>query len=122
MSESAQDFPILKASDDKTLVCSTPWAGKEHWQRNVSRQLCGICLLCRTGEDNKNSIERIAPKDALDFLLNQTYIPQNPESLVATLGILDRILKDVPVCKLTCDISKAAVKCSFEALTGEKLD
>lgn len=116
------DKPILKAYDDKTLVCSTPWAGKEHWQRNVSRRLCGICLMCRSGEDNKSSIERIVPKDALDFLLNQTYIPQNPESLVATLGVLDRILKVVPVYKLTCDISKDAVKCSFEALTGEKLD
>ncbi len=113
------DKPILKAEGDKISVCSTPWAGKEHWQRNVSRQLSGICLLCRA---EKSSIERIDPSDALDFLLNQTYIPKNPESLVATLGILDKILNAVPLYKLYCDISKDAVKCSFEAMTGKTFE
>lgn len=31
------DKPILKASDDKTLVCSTPWAGKGRCQSNAPK-------------------------------------------------------------------------------------
>ena len=37
------------------------------------------------------------------------------------LGVLDRLLSEVPVYELCCDISHEAVKVSFEALTGTKI-
>jgi hypothetical protein len=40
--------------------------------------------------------------------------------MVKTIALVDKLLEKVPVYLLECDISKVAVKTSFEGLTGEK--
>lgn len=113
------DKPIISVKDDCVLICGTPWSGKEHWQKNISRELSAICILMR---GNENKIERVASGEILEALLNQTYIPKNPQSLVKTLELLDKVLTSVPVYRLYCDISEEAVKCSFEGMTNIKYE
>lgn len=98
-------------------VWGTPWAGKERWQKNTGVPLCGLCLLERGTE---NTIERIAPESALAPLFAQTFHAENGETEWQTLGFLDALLRAVPVYRLACDMSEDAVRCSYEALTGER--
>ncbi|MBQ3356339.1 MAG: hypothetical protein IJG45_04410 [Oscillospiraceae bacterium] len=109
------DKPLLRMKDGQPEICSTPWAGKEGWQKNCIVPLRGICLLCR-GEENK--IERVEPKDCMRLIIQQVYLPRDRQALILTLDLLDQILQKTPVYLLHCDISEEAVKTSFEAMTG----
>ncbi len=110
------DKPLLRMTGEEPEICSTPWAGKEGWQKNCIVPLRGICLLQR-GDENK--IERVEPKDCMKLIIQQVYLPRDKEALFLTMGLLDQILRQTPVYLLTCDISEAAVRTSFEALTGK---
>ena len=54
--------------------------------------------------------------------MRQIYFPRSAGAAPEMLEVLDSILALVPVWELECDISEDAVKCSFEALTGEKYE
>ena len=104
--------PVIKA-------CGSPWAGKERWQRNVQVPLGGICIL-RRGTDN--TIRRAGKQEALDELVNRIYLTTNEREAVKALDLLDQILSHVPIHVLSCDMSEAAVRTSFEGLTGERYE
>lgn len=116
------DKPILSVEkDEKTgevrvKVHGTPWAGKEHWQKNRSADLKGICFLRRNTE---NRIRQLQPIECLDMLMNQVYLPADAGALGRTMELLDWMVTNVPVYLLECDRSEEAVRCSFEALTGQ---
>lgn len=109
------DKPLLRLSEQGVDVCSTPWAGKEGWQKNCIVPLGGICLLHR-GTDNR--ICRCKAGDLLTELMYQIYIPRDGKALAQTLTLLDGVLKKTPLYLLSCDISQDAVRASFEAMTG----
>jgi len=109
------DKPMIRVRGGTVEVCSTPWAGKEGWQRNAVVPMGGICLL-RRGQINR--IHRVSPGEYLEFLMNQVYLPRDGEALRATLTLLDQILSATPCYLLECDMSRAAAKVSFEAMTG----
>ncbi len=109
------DKPLIHVSEEEVSVCATPWAGKERWHRNCAYPLGGICLISR-GVGNR--IRRIEPREYLNLLLQQIYMPANPAALTATLDLVDRMLARVPVYLLECDMSEEAVKTSFRAVTG----
>lgn len=113
------DKPIIRISKDGVSVCSTPWAGKENWQKNRIFPLGGICLLNR---GTQNSIEKLPPAENIKHLMNQIYLPKNPAMLSLTLEHMDKMLCRVPFYSLYCDMSKDAVKTSFEAMTGSILN
>lgn len=111
------DKPIISAERDGIYIHGTPWAGKEGWNQNSSAPLNGICFIRQSAE---NRIKRLSPDKCLGMILPQVYIPKESGAAGETLELLDRILKNVPVYMLDCDISEEAVKCSFEAMTGLK--
>jgi len=98
-------------------IHGTPWSGKEHWQKNQSGELKGICLLKQSPH---NSIQRIQPADFLPELMKQIYFPTDTRAAEYTLDLLNTLLTQVPLYLLNCNISEEAVACSFEALTGTK--
>lgn len=102
--------------EDLIRVCGSPWAGKESWQRNCAAPLNGICFI-RQAEGN--TIRRLAPENCLDLLMRQVYLPADPIAAGKVLELTDRLLQKIPVFLLECNISEEAVRCSFEALTGE---
>lgn len=113
------DKPFLSLDDGNGFryfrVHGSPWAGKEHWQKNRSAPLRAICFI---SHDNKNSISRLQPERSLLRILRQVYIPRNTEAASETLHIVDRLVSNLPLYHLRCNISEDAVKCCFEALTG----
>lgn len=116
------DKPIIHVSatdDEYATVFGSPWTGKEGWHSNISAKLAGICFINR-GKDNK--INTVAPVDAINRIVSQTYIPKDHRALELTLGLIDDLLRNTPLFELDCDISKCAVRASFEAMTHKKFD
>lgn len=109
------DKPLLRVREDGVDVCSTPWAGKEHMQRNCIVPLGALCLVQR---GTTNRIERVEAKDYMNLIMQQVYMPANVKALDETFTLLDRMLRLVPVYLLHCDMSEDAVRTSFPALTG----
>lgn len=109
------DKPILHVTDDKILICGTPWAGKERWQRNVSVPLGGICLLHR----GENAIRRVEFSECMEELLREVFIPKEWDGRNRSIGLLEQALIRVPLYELHCDITEKAVQIAFEKLTGE---
>ncbi len=115
------DKPIFwlteKNGKPSVRAFGTPWCGKEGWNRRVGADVGSICFLSR-GEENK--ISTVLPEDAIPLMLKQMFHPYEPESTALMLELFDKMITNVPLYALECDISENAVKCSFEALTGEK--
>lgn len=110
------DKPIL-AVEDEVSIYGTPWGGKENWQKNCKAALCGICFL---SQGKENRICPLRPAEAVELMIRQTYLPGTAEAAMQTLELVDRLLQKVSLWELSCDMSEDAVRCSFEAMTGEK--
>lgn len=110
------DKPILKLDGNSVSVFSTPWAGKERMQRNACAPVAAICLIRQSKE---NKITKIAPGECFSELVKQFYLPKDTISRIKTLDIVDRVLKNVPIYLLECDISREAAELSFKTLTKE---
>ncbi len=113
------DKCILSVAEDEIYVHSTPWAGKEKWNRNRKAKLGGICILRRGRE---NMISRRKPGEILPELVEQIFWPKQAEAAGRTLELLDSLVNLVPVYLLECDRSEDAVRRSFEALTGYRYE
>ena len=112
------DKPIISANGKSIVAYGTPWAGKENLQSNTCAPIKGICVIKRT---KTNSIRKLNKTEALSAIMKQVYIPRNENALNLTMGIIDDIITTVPFYELSCDISREAVKCSFESMTGENM-
>ncbi len=107
------DKPLLWCKEDGVWVCSTPWAGKENWQRNVNVPLRALCLLERGREDTMRPID---PSEVLGRLLSQIYLPRGAEAAAATLELADALLTRIPVFLLSCTPSIHAAEVAFDTL------
>ena len=110
------DKPIFWDNDGEFIAFGTPWNGKENMGRKGSAPLKAICFI-EKAETNK--IERLNERETASRLFNQILIPDGEKEAVKTLELVDKFIKKVPAYVLYCDISKTAVKTSFEALTGK---
>lgn len=132
------DKPILRIQSTQVIAYGTPWAGKERWETNTSAPVAGICIVTRASENTDldvrdgqqgefitsftdehgivNSCVRIKPDEALPMIMRQTYMPSAPKAAIATLDMVDTLLRIVPVYRLRCTISTAAVKASLMAM------
>lgn len=113
------DKPIIAVEKDQILVYGTPWGGKENWQKNCKRELKAVCVLKQA---KKNAIMKIEPSMYLPILMQQIYLPDEKEAGEKTLYLVNELLTRVPFYLLECDMSKEAVRCSFERMTGQKME
>lgn len=111
------DKPLIKKEEnDSFAVYSSPWAGKEGWQRNCTYPLAGICFLAQAPE---NAIVSLSKSESAQRALKQVLYPRNALLLQKTLSLVDGVLRCTPVFELHCTISKEAAALSFAALTKE---
>ena len=111
------DKPLLCIEKDRVLACGTPWQGKEHYGRNEILPLEAICLLTR---DSVNHIEPLSFHDALPALIAQSNRPSEPEALLHTLGLTERLGRLTRLYRLGCNMEPEAALVSFHAMCGEK--
>jgi hypothetical protein len=107
------DKPVIRMIDGKLYACGTPFSGKHDINKNILVPIKGICCLNR-GE--KNEIEEISNREALNVIMNQTLRLGDKSKMINLFEILDKVLKNVKVYSLHCDISKQAVEVSYNGM------
>ncbi len=107
------DKPAIRFVDGVPYAYGTPWSGKTDESLNEGFPVAGICFLNR-GEEN--SIERISGIKALKLFMDQTVRPGKKEIMSNCLDVINKILSQIPVYKMHCNISEDAVKTSYNAM------
>ena len=113
------DKPAIGISKQGVFAYGTPWSGCSDLNTVDCAKLQGICILERSPE---NFIERIDDGTAAYSILNQTIRLPKAEYMDKLLALLDKVIKEVPVWKMGCNISTDAAKVAYEAMSGEKFE
>lgn len=108
------DKPALRFEDGIWYAYGTPWSGKHNINRNERVPVGGIALLEQC-EDN--SIVRASNRDAIQFIMEQVARPKVPTYRVLVLETLDKLISQVPVWKLKCNMDSDAALVSYRAMS-----
>ena len=108
------DKPALRLVDGVWMAYGTPWSGKHDISNPVGYPVGGIAFL----ERGENSICRLSPVQALPLIMEQTLKQLPQERMDQKLALLDNLLRNVPVWKLTCRNNDEAAYTSMNAMTG----
>ena len=113
------DKPFLRFTEQGILACGSPWNGKHGLGTNLCVPLKAICILER-GEEN--SIQSIAPKQALSMLLQQSNRPLDRKNMPKYLELLDRLAGGVDFYRLACNMDPRAALISYQTMSGNRKD
>lgn len=100
------DTPVLYVNSNTAVLCGTPWSGKTELNINKQVPLKGIVFLERSKE---NYIKKLSGLETLRSFFSEAKIPQIPELFDAGISVAGKLLENVPVYLLGCNISKDAV-------------
>ena len=113
------DKPAVRLEDGVWYAYGTPWSGKHDISVNARAPVAGIACLER-GEINE--IEPFSGRDAVLALLRQCNRPKAAEYRIKLLELLDKLITQVPVWKLKCNMDPEAAIVSYEAMSGCKYE
>ncbi len=101
------DSPVVRLINDKIMMYGTPWSGKTNINTNKSVELKAVVFLRQAYE---NSISKVVnPLEALQVILPEVYKPVFEEMINLNMDMLDKLIKNVPMYIMYCNISKEAV-------------
>ena len=114
------DKPVIRIIDGKIYACGTPYNGKEGYGRCGIAPLSAIAFLDRAEE---NSFKKITAEEGLVRLMGQIYMnKENPAVLSKTLRLAGRLLSEIPLYELHCNMDLSAAEMAMEALCGKKAE
>ena len=105
------DKPFLRIADGEVLAYGSPWSGKHGLANNVCFPLKGICVLGRGAE---NVIQPAEGGTVFGFLLHQI----QPEGDERVPGLLEELMRCVPVWEMACNRDLDAARVSYAAMSG----
>lgn len=111
------DKPALRLEDGVWYAYGTPWSGKHDISVNTRVPLGGIAVVYR---DEKNWLEPFSGKDAVVQLFRQLNRMRSMEYRIKLLELLDKLIGQVPVWKLHCNMDVEAAIIAFETMSGTK--
>lgn len=108
------DKPALRCIDGVWYAYGTPWAGKDGININMKVPLAGICFMKQAPE---NKIRRLTAREASQNILKQTmrYFTK-PEKLSVMIGLLNRLVRDIPVFELENRPEPDAARLSYNTM------
>ena len=109
------DKPLVQLCSEGAVVYGTPYNGKHRLGENTSAPLKAICILER-GEEN--AIRRLTKAEAYPTILQQTYRPRDAKGLAEALALLDRLLSNICIYRLRCNMDQDAARVSFEGMNA----
>ena len=109
------DKPAIRVEKDGIFAYGTPWSGKSELNINVKAPIAGICFVERS---EKNKIKRENGGAVISKVLNQTIRPYDEGDMDMLLKHIDRVLTEVPVYTLQCNISEEAVHIAYNEMSG----
>lgn len=111
------DKPVIRKMDGEWYVFGTPWSGKTDQNVNTKAKLGAIIFIERSEE---NRVSDISLGDAIPKFIKQTIRKIREDRMVMLLDIMDRLLTDVPLYKLGCNISDDAVVTIYNRIMADK--
>lgn len=112
------DKPLIRIIGGSVRVYGTPWNGKHNLGAPVDFELGGIAILSRA---KTNEIECVSPYAVIDKLLSQCHRGDSESENVLALDVALKILEQVPVYSLKCNMDDEAGKVSILGMTGIKI-
>lgn len=107
------DKPVLRRVDGRWMVYGTPWSGKHDLSKPVGVPLGGIAFLQR-GEEN--GIRKMLLNEAVPAMISQCLRLVHKECMRKQLELIDKLLKEIPVWRLTCRNDDEAAMVSYGAM------
>lgn len=107
------DKPALRMIDGKWYAFGTPWSGKYDISVNTGVELAGISVLER-GEINE--IVPYSGTRAIFDVYSQVNRPKDFESREKLMTLIGRLINDIPVWKLKCNIDMEAAEIAYKAM------
>lgn len=109
------DKPFIRITDKGIFAYGSPWSGQHHLQNNIRVPLKGISVLHR-GEEN--SVEKADLFTAYTELLQQIHRPAETEGAAKALNLINKVLEQVPIYELYCNMEEEAAVLSYETMSG----
>lgn len=113
------DKPALRGQDGTWYAYGTPWSGKHDISANVRVPVAGICFLRQAQE---NTIAPFGGPKAVFSLLEQTARPASADLRSKLMELLDRLMTQVPVWQMGCNMDPQAALVSYGAMSAERKD
>ena len=111
------DKPALRLEDGVWYAYGTPWSGKTGQNLNLRAAVAGIAMIER-GEFY--DIEPFTGRKAVQAILAQTTTVKDVSLKIKQLDLLDKLMTQVPIWKLKCNMEPEAAIVAYEAMSGEK--
>jgi hypothetical protein len=108
------DKPIVRYVDGDFYVYGTPWNGKHRLDTNTRAKIKAICKIYQAKE---NKIEKASGQEMLITILNQTIRPTDIDKMDKLLDLLDKMLTQVKLYSLGCNISREAAELSYNVMS-----
>ena len=109
------DKPALRRIDGVWYAYGTPWSGKFDINRNARVPVAGIAILNR---GTNNTIVPYLGFQAISAILDQMIRHAGEEYRTNILELMDKLLSDIPVWKLTCNMNPDAATVAYCAMSG----
>ncbi len=94
----------------------TPFSGKTDLNFNEDFAIKSICFLKRSPD---NWIKNINSQKAISEILSQTLRPTNIEMMDKVLNIVERMVKEIKICEMGCNISLEAAKLAYDFMNED---
>ena len=111
------DKPALRLEDGVWYAYGTPWSGKTGQNLNLRAPVAGIAIIERGAV---NEIEPFVGRKAVQAILGQTTSVKDVALKIKQLDLLDKLMTQVPVWKLRCNMEPEAAVVAYEAMSGQK--
>lgn len=111
------DKPMFSFAGDRLMAHGSPWRGKEGLGVRLSLPVKAICLLER---GNVNTIVPASEKEVLSRIFHQVLLPVNTADLATFMGIVNRILREIPFFKLQCNMDMEAALVAYEGMRKDR--
>lgn len=113
------DKPIVRFFDNEPetpYAYGTPWNGKESLGCNMRTKIKHICFIERS---ETNFVEKIDMVNAIERIMKQVYMPQNPIAVMKTMELIDRLLSCCNLWTIHCNMEDEAAEVAYNAIFGE---
>lgn len=112
------DRVFIKSTDseERLYAWGSPWAGSSPYIVNDSAEVAAIVVLEQAPE---NSLRKMDVAEAMMHLSSNSFLPMwDARCLEGMLGVMDLVLRKVPVYKLACRPDEGAVELVRQELFG----
>ena len=107
------DKPLVGIDEKGAVIYGTPWSGKRGLNTPVSAPLKMIYHLERGAND---MVTDMTKSEKWKTLTRQSYKSPNPDKVMHSISMLDRLSANVPVYRLICTKNESAAICAYKHL------